>query len=262
MIPSEFKMPEFTLANALGKGAWTPTAFNGVQKAVAGSVGSMYAEFRVHEEYSGADSILQDREVKRPVEICLIKTDRFSVVPLRVGKLPTAEDRRMIRSEMTRQQEIDLSPLYERFRSQRESTDTSIFTWEAVNDMERGHLGGLGVFTVEQLHNTPKEQRYRFGPAGEELWTRADRFIRTKKENDPDEKKKELELLRAEREANGRRIEELERKYLELQEMKMRGAPVSRHRSAVTPITDDEGKSLSDLALENATKNLKGLGES
>lgn len=255
-VPVEFKMPVVNEQNAGGQGSWGPTQYGGVMRAVGGSMNSLYAEFRMHQDYNAAASEESGMEVHEPTEICIIQTDKFSKVPLRVRKAgqrvtdpmvikrlcdkveamdkidEKAKDdvlkvlkrsgivRGRVTGELSKKQEVELAGLYERFRTQKDSTDKSIFDWEAVNTMERGFLAQCGVFTVEQLFHTPQEQRYQFGPGGEDLWIRAERYMKAKQGSAsmPAEIREELAALRAERERQAKTNAERDAEYLKMQE--------------------------------------------
>jgi hypothetical protein len=255
-LPAEFKKPIVNEQNASGQGSWGATQYNGVMKAVGGSLQSMYAEFRVHREYNATVSEETGIEVEDPTEICLIKSDKFSIVPKRVGKPGKKitdklvierlcdkveamdkidEDQKekvlkalrrsgivrgKITSELSKKEEVALAPLYERFKNQKDSTDKSIFQWEAVSDMERGFLAQCGVFTVEQLYHTPPEMRHQFGPGGEDLWIRAERFMKAKdsRVSVPDDVREELAALRRERSEAAKREAAREADYFKMQE--------------------------------------------
>lgn len=176
------------------------TANPNVLKPVYGSVKGVYAEFRIHKEYSGSDSEKVGQEVHRPVEICLFHTDKFSKIPKRI-------------KELSKQQQIDLAPLYERFKKQADSLDTNIFDWEAITDQEKVHLGSVGCWTVEQLYHTPIDERYKFGPGGEDLWNRSERHMKTKGSTKNEEQKRELALVLEENKKLSARMKELEEKY-------------------------------------------------
>lgn len=179
-------IPEGLIVNAQGFGA---TGQTDVMKPTYGRLGMLPAVFKVEEVYSASDSVEAGEEIKRKVEICEIHVDKFSKVPLRVANVTAKVDNEgkpildqhgkpvmcRIKSELTRDQEIKLAPLYEQFKKQKDSTDTSIVSWQAINDNERNMLGQLGIWSVEQLNAIPQYDRYKLGPAGEELWERSER---------------------------------------------------------------------------------------
>lgn len=195
-------------------GSWIQTDTPNVLKPTAGSMGSLRAKFDIARIYSGKDSERMNKEVYKEVELCYIAADEFSDVPLRVG----SQDGR-IACELSEAQLHDLAPLRERFLQQKDSTDTMIFDWEALSDSEKVRLGKSGIWSVEQIFNLPAEQRFRLGPGADDLYQRAERHMVTKKENSPDEAKKELELLREQRERDARRMADLEAKMFELAQL-------------------------------------------
>lgn len=167
-----------------------------------GSVGSMHVEFRVHKKYSGADSAKANKEVRRETEICLFQADKFSRVPKKVSELSTKE-------------QIALAPIYERFKTQSESNETSIFEWEAATQMEKAHLGQMGIWSVEQLAAMPEHERYRLGPGGADLHARSERHMATKKEDSQEEQKKEMALVMEENKKLSERLKALEERELQ-----------------------------------------------
>lgn len=199
--------------------AFEKTGSPNVLRPTYGSLGSMFAEFKVHERYSGKLSQQTGTETTQPIEVCIIQTDRFSRVPKRV-------------TELSRKESIDLAPLYERFKSQQGSTDTSILEWNAVSDVEKVHLGQLGIWSVEQLHNLPEHERYRLGPGGNELWVRAERHVlgkEAKVAKETAEAKKELHLLAEEnkklREQLEARVEKSFERHAEIAANQKRSKP-------------------------------------
>jgi hypothetical protein len=74
-----------------------------------------------------------------------------------------------------------------------------------------------GIFTVEQLYNTPEGERFRLGTGHRDLWERAERHCKTKRENDAGESRRELELVMEENRSIRQKQEEAERRYLDLQ---------------------------------------------
>lgn len=257
-VPSNFNMPDFSAPEKWGKTAHgsDPRAPGAILRPVGGSTGSLFVEFVEVRELQGAESEEKGEEVYAIKEVLHVKTDRFSMVPIAVGKAGVRQDKAVlaksiahiesvhseseeeeklkkaaiaalnkhgvvsgfVRSELSPQMQRELAPLYERFKEQRGSTDASIYTWQAVNDADKGFLASLGIYTVEQLYHTPKERRAAFGPGGEELWERSERFMKAKqKALDTEERRAEMALIREEREAQAARIQAQEEKMLELQ---------------------------------------------
>lgn len=190
----------------------SPTGFADVLKPVFGSLDNLYCEFRIHKEFSNAESKLAGKEVQREMEVLMIQTDRFSRVPLKVG-----DPAKGIVGELTPEMQFKTAELYERFKTQKDSTDTLIYHWEAVSDMEKGQLASLGIYTVEQLHKMPEADIFRLGPGGKDLWERAGRHVATKKENDVGESRRELELVMDENRRIREKQEHSEKRYFEMQ---------------------------------------------
>ena len=258
-IPVDFKLPNFDRAETWGKTGFGSDPFSGgaILRPTAGSIGPMYVEFAVVNEYLGAESEELGVETYRQKEVLHVKTDRFSNVPLAVGRPGVKQDKKIleksiqhisnmpcdseaeeklkkaaiatlmrtgttsgaIKSELSLDQQRQLASLYERFKEQKGSTDTHINQWQAVSDGDRAFLGSLGIFTVEQLYHTPVERRNAFGPGGQELWERSERFMKAKKQDsDTEERKAEMAALREEREKQARRAQEMEEKMFKMQE--------------------------------------------
>lgn len=255
VIPADFKMPNFDRADTWGKTSMgsDPYAPGAILRPTAGSIGPMYVEFAEVSEYVGAESEETGVETYRKKEVLHVKTDRFSTVPLAVGKPGVRQDKAVleksiehisnldgvseevkkatiatlrrsgvaagaIRSELSQEQQRSLAPLYERFKEQKGSTDTHINQWQAVSDGDRAFLGSLGIFTIEQLYHTPEEKRHQFGPGGQELWERSQRFMKAKlKEQDNEDRRAELALIREERERMAKRENEMQEQMFKMQ---------------------------------------------
>lgn len=197
-------IPEGLIVQAQG---WERTTNANVMKPTFGSMGSQFVEFKVHKEYSGADSVKANVEVNRHVEICLIQNDKFSKVPLRMN-------------ELSPKQKIELSQMYERFKSQKDSSDTSVLDWDALTYDEKAFLGSAGIWTVEQLHSLGEHEQYKLGPAYADLKERAKRHIDSKPGSKVAERKREMELLMEEKRKDRERIKELEDRLFRLEETK------------------------------------------
>lgn len=156
-----------------------PTATGGVLKPLFGSVGAQAVEFREIEIYDGVASMKKEREVRRKEEVCLIKNDKFSTAAVRV-------------KDMQPWQIKAYGGLYDQFKEQRESNETRIARWDAINDNNKAQLLAAGVSTVEQLYAYPDDSVYKLGPSGKEFKELAKRHLDTKHDNDP---KVEIELL-------------------------------------------------------------------
>lgn len=211
-----------------------PTGFVGtdnpvILKPTFGSIGRQYVRFELHEAYSSEDSLAQGKEVKRPVEICHIQNDKFCTAALRVGGKPG------VSSELTAEQQRVLAPLYERFKTQKDSNETDVLVWDAVSENEKRLLAASGVYTVEQLASYSDEDLFRLGPAGQELRERGRRHMVTKQEKAPDhtaeiarlraEHAEELERIRQKSEAESERLRRLEAAYYAREESASADSP-------------------------------------
>lgn len=178
-----------------------------VFKPMFGSIGEQSVEFKMHREYSGADSKEQNREVYRDVEVCVIRNDKFCSAGI-------------MTKDLSPQQKIDLAPIYEQFRSQKDSTDTRIIDWVAVSDQEKAQLMQAGVFTVEQLHAFTDDNAYKLGPNEKDFRERAERHI-TSKQNAKDETKQELLRLMEENAALKRQAADKQDAYFAAESQKV-----------------------------------------
>lgn len=190
MLPDELVLPT----------AHTPTDNPAVMKPSFGTAGSQFVQFYVKELYDEKSSKENNLECHKRVEICEIKTDRFTSVPLRVRDLSI---------ELRRQ----LHPLYEQWRSQKESTDTLISAWDAISETERATILNLGIFTVEQLYNLSDEQALHLGPYGNELRAKAERHLGKKANTKENQLAAQLEALKKERDEQAERLRKLEERY-------------------------------------------------
>lgn len=216
------RIPEGLIVEAK---SFAKTAYGDVLKPVFGNVDSLPAEFKVVKVYSASDSEYQGVEVEQEVEVCVIHSDKFSKVPLRVAKdLGTKLDKNgvpykaRIRSELSRQQEQKLAPLYERFKKQKDSTDTNICDWQAAGDDEKAFLASLGIWTVEQLNAMPEYERYRLGPSGDELWKRSERHMCTKEGRKRETATEEMLMVLEENKSIKQQMREQEQRMYEMQQ--------------------------------------------
>lgn len=261
-VPAGFKEPNYNAPETWGKTAAGGSPWQGgtILRPTAGSHGSMYVEFVEVKDLNGALSEEQGIEVYDTKEVLHVRTDKFSNVPIAVGKPGIKKDKAVlerqlksmeelfantpaeneneerlrkaaivamtkagavsgfVRSEMSQEQQRALAPLYERFKEQKGSTDTHINTWQALNDGDRAFLSGLGIFTIEQLYHTPADRRNQFGPGGQELWERSERFMKAKQlAADTDERRAEMALIRAEREQDAKEKAEMKEQMFALQ---------------------------------------------
>lgn len=200
---------------------YAETEHSGVLKPVFGSIGAQHVRFEMASEYSGVDSLLAGKEVRRPIEVCLIQNDRFCTVPLRVGRPPDPDKSGDvgIASELSHDQQVVLAPIYERFRTQKESDETDIIGWDVITDMERRLLIKHTVWTVEQLAAFSDEDLFRLGPSGKDLRERAKRHVRSKVEAKVPDYSAELDQLRSEKTELAERLERLEAAYHEREQV-------------------------------------------
>lgn len=175
-----------------------PTGNPLIMKPTFGSVGAQFVRFFVHKVYNGGKSEKEDLEIKDHIQICEITNDRFTKCPIRI-------------KDMSQQQRVVLNPLYQRFLSQQDSTDTDILDWEACTENERILLGQMGIHSVEQLSSYSDTDLYKLGPQGAELRERAKRHARSKEVKKSAEDSEEMAYLR-------KRLEDMEKQLTEKQE--------------------------------------------
>lgn len=172
-----------------------------VLKPTFGTVGTCYVRFFMHREYSELDSEKSETEQYREIEMCEVQTDSKSRVAIRV-------------KDLNPQQKIDFASIYNRFKTQRDSTDTGIVDWPAITDSEKGYLLGLGIYTVEQIAAIPQHELHRLGPGGVDLQRKAVKHITGKNASSQD-LTEELQTIRQEAESARAKAKEFEAKYFE-----------------------------------------------
>lgn len=173
----------------------------GVLKAVSGSLGALPVRVFTHAVYDDLGSIQAGQEVKKELVMVGIKNDRFTECCI-------AEQ------DLDMQQRIELAPLLERFRTQKDSTETAIENWDAISEQEKAFLLKMGIQFVEQMAAYPDSMVGRMGKVGIALKEKAVRHMTGKaKRAEQEEQLQELALIREERERDARRLQELEEKY-------------------------------------------------
>lgn len=179
---------------------WLKTDNPLVLKPTTGAVGTQYVKFFILEIYSSKLSEEQKREVKVPVEMCAIQNDRFSTYCCMV-------------KDLSRKQMIDLAGIYQRFKEQKDSKDTSVIDWEALTDRDKGFLLQAGVVSVEQLASFGEHDLYKLGPGGKEYRDMALRHVEGKAGKKRDEESGEMSALRREKDEQAIRLKALEEKF-------------------------------------------------
>lgn len=176
------------------------------RRPMFGSIGSQSVEFRTEKIYNEPDSVKEGREVFRDVELCYIRSDRFSNVPLRV-----ADPEKGIKGELSREQEVALTNLYSSWKDHKDSGETNILDWKAISRGDMANLAHLGFWTVEPIAKIGDYELHRLGPGGADLREKARRHVRSKLGDKALESESEMHLLRQE-------MEELKAQLVEKQE--------------------------------------------
>lgn len=215
-IPEGFIMP--TMGSAVGSNVLkvVPTA-----EAVAGAMGTITAEIRRHKEFNQkrtqqlADEDLVG-EMCDEIELVLIKTDKYTTVPLRASNL--SDPKAPFHNELSLDQQIKLAELRERFRKNEHCGDTAIALWDALNVSEQMQLVNSGILYVEQLAAYQEHEIYKLGNGGAELVKRAQRHMAAKKPSKQEDFENQMLALVEARKGESARADEMERRYLEMQE--------------------------------------------
>lgn len=190
--PEGFKLP------TLGEG----TTHNGVLKAVAGSVGAQATRFFVHRLYDAKATELEKREVLTPHEMVGFRNDPFAEFTCKV-------------KDMTPKQKLVTQQLYERFKSQKDSTDTPVEVWDAISEWEKVQLIQSGILTVEQITAYQDHELYKLGPGGKDLRERAKWHVNAK--NPAQDNKQEMLLVIEENRKNAERLKQMEDELIKMQ---------------------------------------------
>lgn len=188
-------------------------------EAIAGAMGTMTAEIKRHKEYNDAKTrLLGDLpgEMCDDIELVLIKTDKFTTVPLRASNL--TDPKAKFYCELSIAQQTQLADLREKFRKNEHGSDTPIGMWPALNAAEKHQLTSMGVLYVEQLAAYQDHEHYKLGNGGSELVKRAQRHIGSKLPNKQEEFEKTMNSLIAAQSEERKLREDAEARYLELQE--------------------------------------------
>lgn len=215
-VPEGFIMP--TLGVSVGGNVLkaTPSA-----DAVAGAMGTMCAEIKRHKEFNSKRTQEIEAadiagEMCDDIELVLIKCDKYTTVPLRASNL--TDPKAPFYNELSIEQQVALAELREKFRKNEHGGDTPIAVWDALNVSEQMQLINMGVMYVEQLASYKEHEIYKLGNGGAELVKRAQRHLAAKRPNKQEEFEAQMFSLVEARKAEQARADEMELKYLELQE--------------------------------------------
>ena len=206
LLPAEFVMPDSKLLD--------PNKV-GYQKPVYGNVGAQYVEFSTHSRFSGVDSLDQNKEVYRKVDICKIRNDKQSVAVIRVN-------------DLTPKQKREMAGIYEQWMTQKDSTDTRIMQWEAISEDDKAFLIQAGVQTVEQLNAFEGEDIFRLGPVAKEFKAAATRHLITKNGDKKAEQSEDIKLILEENRKLRELVEKRDADYFAAQAAKVETAPAKK----------------------------------
>lgn len=192
--PAEFVIP--TIGEA--------TAQAGVLNAVAGAVGTQRVEFFMWRKYDGRSSEKLDRDVYMPVEMVRFKNDVYSEYTCLV-------------KDMNQAQRFATGPLYQRFKEQKDSTDTNIEDWDQIDEGTKMTLIRAGFLTVEQIAAHGDHESHKLGLDGHVVLKKARRTIAGK---EAEQKAKESSELREARDEMLKIVEENKRLKEEMEKAK------------------------------------------
>jgi hypothetical protein len=161
-----------------------------VLRPVYGSSKNMNVSIETLRVYNEDQSEKTGKEVYEDVTVAMIRTDKYSCVPVRVSQLSR---------EMTR----DLAHLIEAHKEQKDVDELRIMDWQAISSQDKKFILDMQVYTVNQLSYFPKTEAYKLGPMGARLIELAERHVETnaKEKREKEESLETVKVLRAELEA-------------------------------------------------------------
>lgn len=213
-IPEGFIMP--TMGSSIGSNVMKVMP---APEAVAGASGTMSAEIRRHKEFNAKRTSELGNlpgEMSDDIELVLIKTDKFTTVPLRASNL--TDPKVPFYNELSIQQQIELAELRERFRNNQHGSDTPVAMWDALAVNEQMQLINMGVMYVEQLAAYKEHEYYKLGNGGKELVERAQRHVGAKKPNKQEEFEKNMAVLLEAKSEEKARADAAEKSLYEMQQ--------------------------------------------
>lgn len=157
-----------------------------IYKPKFGMMGTVPVMVRMERTYNDVKSRLEGREVWDEEEVVEIRTDKFSKYTPRIKDLADWQFR-------------ELGPIIQEFRERRESKDTTLDSWQVINESEKYYLYSQGIKSVEQLAALdPDRETDRFGRNSQELILKARRHLASKHADKMAEQQAELAALRRE----------------------------------------------------------------
>lgn len=172
-----------------------------VMKPTTGSVGSQGVRIILHQTHDEQASVLTGKEMLKSEEVCLTYNDRFCTAASRWQDLPP-------------KRKIELAPVYEAFKEQKEIHGTRIGEWSAISDSEKELMFRQNFFTVEQIASMDVNEFASFGLGTKDIWEKAQRHIRSKEENKRESETAEMLAVVEENKKLQARLAALEEKYL------------------------------------------------
>jgi hypothetical protein len=171
-----------------------------LMRPVFGADGTMSMNFELHQVYNGAKSEKAGEEKYDTSELCMRRPDKYTKVATRVN-------------DLSRVDFAKYAPLFERFKTQKDSTDTLLVNWQAITPNERLVLESLTIMTVEQLANYEESDLYKLGRDGKDMWERAKRHVATKRKDTKVASSGEVETLQLQIAEKDARLAELEAQF-------------------------------------------------
>lgn len=202
--PEGFRMP------TEGEG----TTHQGVLKAVTGAIGTQAARFFIHKLYDARATVMEQREVLKAHEMVGFRNDPFSEYTCKI-------------KDMTDRQKFSTQKLYERFKTQQETDETPLETWDAISEREKVQLIQSGILTVDQIAAYQDHELYKLGPGGKDLRTKATWHVNAK--NPVQDQKQEMLMVIEENKRQADRMKQMEE---ELYKLQMQLASKSKKKSA------------------------------
>lgn len=186
MLPEGFKVP------TIGQHGGSPN----IMRAVTGAIGTQAVKFDVYRPINQKLSEAAKSEVRDEIEVAYFKNDPYTNVAIRV-------------KDLNDKQKIETAHLYERFLSQKDSTDTMIDAWDGIVESEKIRLAVLGISTVEQLASFKDFELQRLGGGAKDLRDRAQWHMKAKY-GEQSEASKEMQAVMEENRKLAERLKALE----------------------------------------------------
>lgn len=172
----------------------------GILKAVTGAIGTQAVRFYVHKVYNAKKSEELGYEFYDDVELCGFKNDKYAETAIMV-------------KDLSMKQKMDTARIYERFKTQKDSTDTPLEKWAVISESQKAFYLQMGIHSVEQLASFQEHELFRLGPDGKNVRDLALRHINGKELKKQEDRNKEMELVIKENRVMSEKIKKLEEAY-------------------------------------------------